>query len=71
GHTFGPSQRFTIDWSNPDAATENLVMGQSEDPFSPYYRDQWRYWYNGKTFTLPFSNAAIQAQTKHTLTLTP
>lgn len=71
GHTFGPSQRFTIDWSSPDAATENLVMGQSEDPLSPYYRDQWPYWYEGKTFTLPFSNAAIQAQTKHTLTLTP
>jgi penicillin amidase len=71
GRTFGPSQRFTIDWSSPDAATENLVMGQSEDPLSPYYRDQWPYWYNGKTFTLPFSDAAIQARTKHTLTLTP
>jgi penicillin amidase len=46
-------------------------MGQSEDPLSPYYRDQWPYWYNGKTFTLPFSDAAIQARTKHTLTLTP
>src|SRR6185437_15518676 len=69
--TFGPSQRFTIDWSSPDAATENIVMGESEDPLSPYYRNQWWYWYNGKTFALPFSDTAIQSQTTHTLRLTP
>jgi penicillin amidase len=69
--TFGPSQRFTIDWSNPDQATENIVMGESGDPLSQYYRDQWFYWYNGKTFALPFSDATIQAQTTHTLSLLP
>ena len=71
GPTFGPSQRFTIDWANPDAATENIVLGQSGDPLSPWYRDQWPYWYHGKTFTLPFSDAAVQSQTAHTLTLLP
>jgi penicillin amidase len=68
---FGPSQRFTIDWSSPDAATENIVMGESGDPLSPYYRDQWFYWYNGKTFVLPFDDTTIQAQTTHTLRLLP
>jgi len=71
GRTFGPTQRFTIDWSNPDAATENIVMGQSGNPLSPYYRDQWPYWYNGKTFVLPFGDPDVQAQTAHTLTLLP
>lgn len=71
GAGFGPSQRFTIDWANPDAATENIVMGQSGDPLSPWYRDQWPYWYQGHTFALPFSEAAVQAQTTHTLTLLP
>lgn len=71
GRTFGPSQRFTIDWSNPDQATENIVMGQSGDPLSPYYRDQWFYWYNGQTFALPFSDESVQAQTAHTLRLLP
>jgi penicillin amidase len=71
GLAFGPSQRFTIDWSSPDAATENIVMGESEDPLSPYYRDQWPYWYNGKTFALPFSDAAIQHAGAHTLRLIP
>jgi penicillin amidase len=71
GHTFGPSQRFTIDWINPDAATEDIVMGESGDPLSPYYHDQWYDYYNGKTFSLPFSDATIQAQTSHTLRLLP
>jgi penicillin G amidase len=67
----GPSQRFTIDWSDPDQATENIVMGQSGDPVSAYYRDQWPYWYGGKTFALPFSSHAVEAQTAHTLQLAP
>jgi len=71
GRTFGPSQRFTMDWSNPDASTENIVLGESGDPVSAYYRDQWSYWYGGKTFALPFSSQAVAAQTAHTLQLTP
>jgi len=46
-------------------------MGESGDPLSQYYNDQWTYWYSGKTFTLPFSDAAVQAQTAHTLRLLP
>jgi penicillin amidase len=71
GRTFGPSQRFTIDWSQVDGATENIVMGESGDPLSEYYRDQWPYWYGGKTFALPFSDAAVTAATAHTLRLEP
>ena len=54
GRDFGPSQRFTIDWSNVDGATENIVLGESGDPYSPYFRDQWNDWYGGTTFALPF-----------------
>ncbi|HTV14211.1 MAG TPA: penicillin acylase family protein [Acidobacteriaceae bacterium] len=71
GRTFGPSQRFTIDWANVDGATEDIVMGESGDPLSPYYRDQWPYWYGGKTFALPFSDEAVTAATAHTLHLEP
>lgn len=71
GKTFGPSQRFTMDWSNPDGATENIVMGQSGNPLSPYYRDQWPFWYNGKTFALPFTDTSVSAATTHTLRLMP
>jgi penicillin amidase len=67
----GPSQRFTMDWSNIDASTENIVLGESGNPFSPYFRDQWNDWYNGTTFALPFTTAAVAAQTRHTLRLLP
>ena len=71
GGQLGPSQRLTVDWSNLDNSTENIVYGQSGNPLSPWYRDQWPYWYGRTTFTLPFSEQAIAAGAKHTLRLTP
>jgi penicillin amidase len=66
-----PSQRFTMDWNNVDGSTENIVLGESGNPLSPYFRDQWNDWYAGTTFALPFTPAAVAAQTSHTLRLTP
>ncbi|HXR38761.1 MAG TPA: penicillin acylase family protein [Terracidiphilus sp.] len=71
GRDFGPSQRFTMDWSNIDGSTENIALGESGDPLSPYYRDQWNDYYNGTTFALPFTPQAVAAQTHHTLRLLP
>ncbi len=71
GRTFGPSERLTVDFSNLDQSTLNIVLGESGDPLSSYYMDQWPYWYGGKTFALPFSDGAVQASATHTLTLTP
>jgi penicillin G amidase len=67
----GASQRLTVDWSNVDGSTENIVMGESGDPVSPYYLDQFPYWYSGKTFAMPFSDEAVSAVTKHTLRMAP
>ncbi len=55
GRDFGPSQRFTMDWSNIDGSTENIVLGESGNPLSPYFRDQWNDYYGGTTFALPFT----------------
>jgi penicillin amidase len=71
GPGFAPSQRFTMDWSQVDGSTENIVLGESGNPYSPYFRDQWKDWYGGTTFALPFSPAAVAAQTRHTLRLLP
>ena len=71
GRAFGPSQRFTMDWSNIDGSTENIVLGESGNPYSPYFRDQWNDWYGGTTFALPYSSTAVAAQTRHTLRLLP
>jgi penicillin amidase len=67
----GPSQRLTVDWSNLDRSTENIVFGQSGNPLSPWYGDQWPFWYGGATFALPFSDQAVADGAKHTLRLTP
>ncbi len=71
GRSFGPSERFTADLANLDNSTLNLVLGQSGNPASPWFMDQWPAWYHGTTFTLPFTNAAVDAATTHTLTLSP
>ena len=71
GRDFGPSQRFTMDWSNIDGSTENIVLGESGNPLSPYFRDQWNDYYAGTTFAFPFTSAAVTAQTRHTLRLVP
>src|SRR5215469_16656598 len=69
--TLAPSQRFTMDWNNVDGSTENIVLGESGNPYSAYFKDQWNDWYDGTTFALPFSEAAVAANTRHTLRLTP
>ena len=71
GRSFGPSQRFTMNWSNVDGSTENIVLGESGNPYSPYFRDQWNDYYNGRTFAMPFTPAAVIANTQHTLRLLP
>jgi penicillin amidase len=71
GRTFGPSERFTADLSDVDRSTLNLVLGESGNPISPWFLDQWPAWYHGNTFPAPFSVPATNAATKHILTLNP
>ncbi len=71
GRTFGPSQRFTMDWSDIDASTEDIVLGQSGSPMNPWYRDQFAFWYTGRTFPMPYTQPAVDAAAKHTLRLIP
>ena len=71
GRTFGPSERFTTDFANLDNSTLNLVLGQSGNPASPYFMDQWYAWYHGTTFSMPWTPTVINATTTHTLTLKP
>lgn len=71
GAHFGPSERFTADFSNFDASTLNTVTGQSGNIFSPNYTDQWSAWYQGATFPLPFSLISVQQSAKHSLILQP
>lgn len=71
GRQFGPSERLTVDFSDFDQSTLNLVTGQSGNFLSPYYMDQWKAWYEGFTFALPFSAQAVEKSKAHRLMLEP
>jgi penicillin G amidase len=71
GRSFGPSERFTADLFDLDHSTLNLVLGQSANPTSPWFLNQWPAWYKGTTYPLPFTKPAVDGATTHTLTLTP
>lgn len=67
GAHFGPSERFTADLSSEEAALGNITTGQSANPRSPWYLDQFRPWLEGRSFDLPGTHSAAT----HQLTLTP
>ena len=71
GRAFGPSQRFTMDWNNVDGSTQNISLGESGNPYSAYFRDQWEDYFGGTTFPLPFTEQAVAAATRHLLRLEP
>ncbi len=67
GPSFGPSERYTADLSDPSATLANIVTGESGNLGSPWYLDQFKPWLRGTTFSLPLqSNNA-----EHSLTLIP
>ena len=67
----GPSERFTANLADLDHSTLNVVTGQGGNFLSPYYMDQWKAWYEGTTFTLPFSTRAVEATRAHRLEMQP
>ena len=66
-----PSERMTVDFSDLDATTMNIVTGQSGQFFSSHYLDQWNAWMEGHSFVFPFSDEAVQRSTRHELRLEP
>jgi penicillin amidase len=69
--THGPSERMTVDLSDLDHSTLNLVTGEAGNFLSPYYMDQWKAWYEGSTFPLLLSKEAVGNARAHELTLQP
>ena len=65
----GPSERLTVDLSDLDQTTLNLVTGEAGNFLSPYYMDQWKAWYEGYTFKLPYSDKAVAASKQHELVM--
>ena len=70
-HHHGPSERFVANLADWDQSILLLPAGQSGQPGSEHYSDQFSYWLNGKAIFAPFSEAAESKVRKHRLTLQP
>jgi len=70
-HHHGPSERFVADLANWDESIILITGGESGQPGSEHYRDQFPYWFEGKPIYGPFSDAAEAKVRRHTLTLKP
>ncbi len=55
-------------WSNSRYV---LAGGQSGNPFSPHYADQWPLWQRGEAFALAWTPEEVRRATRATLTLLP
>jgi penicillin amidase len=69
--THGPSERFVANLADWDDSIMLITAGQSGQPGSEHYADQFSYWYEGKPIFGPFSDAAEAKSKKHTLVLNP
>ena len=69
--THGPAMRFVANPKNWDQSIMLITAGESGQPGSSHYSDQFSYWYEGKPIFAQFSDAAEAQTRKHTLTLKP
>ena len=67
----GPASRLVDDLSNWDNSSLVLTLGESGQFNSPHYQDEVEDFAAVRWVLLPFSDAAVKAATKDTLTLTP
>jgi len=71
GRHHGPSERFVANLADWDNSIMVITGGESGQPGSEHYRDQFPYWFEGKPIYAPFSDAAEAKTKKHELTLRP
>jgi penicillin amidase len=62
-----PSMRMNADLGNWDASLLNILIGQSGQILDSHYKDQWKAYYVGRSFPMPFEHV----QANSTLRFTP
>jgi penicillin amidase len=65
------SMRLLVDLSNWDQTRQGISVGQSGDPASPHWKDQLTDWFNVAPRNFPFTDAAVNAAAKNSITLAP
>jgi penicillin G amidase len=66
-----PSWRQIVDLGDLDASVGTQTLGQSGNPASPHWNDQFPLWSTGRYHPLPFSRRAVEAATESTVELAP
>ena len=67
----GASMRYVLDWGNIDGFTIQTNLGQSGNPFSPYYDNFLADWQEGKRWVVPFTKSKVYEKKSSVLTLVP
>ena len=65
------SMRLIASPGNWDATRHVIPLGQSGDPKSPHYKDQFEAWRTGTPAIFPFNKTAVEKASKETLVLMP
>ncbi|HKX84432.1 MAG TPA: penicillin acylase family protein, partial [Pyrinomonadaceae bacterium] len=65
------SMRHIATPGNWDATRHVIPLGQSGDPKSAFFKDQFEAWSNGTPVIFPFTAKAVEAATKVTMVLRP
>jgi penicillin amidase len=65
--TLAPSMRMNADLGDWDRSLLNVQVGQSGQPFSSHYKDEWDDYYNGRSYAMQFQHVEV----KSTLELRP
>lgn len=52
----GPSMRMTVDFSDLEKSTMNITVGESGQPLSRHYKDQWNAYYGATSFPMQFGH---------------
>ena len=54
--TLGPSMRMNADLGDWDRSMLNILIGQSGQPLSSHYKDQWDDYYKGQSYPMQYKN---------------
>ncbi len=65
------SMRFVAKPANWDETRHVIPLGQSGDPDSAHWKDQFESWRTGKSAVFPFSTSAVIAAARETIMLMP
>ena len=63
------SMRFVAKPANWDSTRHTIPLGQSGNPKSPHWKDQFESWRTGKSEVFPFTKSAVEKAARNTILL--